>query len=114
MPTVLAQSHIVCLPSYYGEGVPKILLEAAAIGRPIVTTDMPGCREAVTQGDNGLLVPARDAAALAAALKTLLNDPTRRKEMGQRGRERAEREFSEERVVSQTLDLYRRLLGAAH
>jgi glycosyltransferase involved in cell wall biosynthesis len=114
MPTVLAQSHIVCLPSYYGEGVPKILLEAASIGRPIVTTDMPGCREAVTEGDNGLLVPARDAGALAAALKMLLNDPTRRKDMGQRGRERAEQEFSEEHVVSQTLDIYRLLLDTAH
>jgi hypothetical protein len=114
MPTVRAQSHIVCLPSYYGEGVPKILLEAASIGRPIVTTDMPGCREAVTEGDNGLLVPARDAGALAAALKMLLNDPTRRKDMGQRGRERAEQEFSEEHVVSQTLDIYRLLLDTAH
>ncbi len=111
MPTVLAQSHIVCLPSYYGEGVPKVLLEAAATGRPIVTTDMPGCREVVTGGDNGLLVPARDTHALAAALKTLLTDPVRRAQMGQRSRERAEQEFSEDHVVAQTLGLYHRLLS---
>ena len=67
MPRVLAESHIVCLPSFYGEGIPKCLIEAAASGRPIVTTDMPGCREIVHHGDNGYLVPARNAAALAEA-----------------------------------------------
>src|SRR5690606_34931013 len=64
MPKVLAQAHVVCLPSY-GEGVPKVLLEAAAAGRPIVSTDVPGCREVVEPGLNGLLVPPRDGAALA-------------------------------------------------
>lgn len=114
MPDTLVQSHIVCLPSYYGEGVPKVLLEAAAVGRAIVTTDMPGCREAVTDGDNGLLVPARDVGALAEAVKALLKDPARRKAMGQRGRERAEAEFSEEQVVAKTLAIYDDLLQTQH
>src|SRR5262249_40107504 len=78
IPACMAQSHLVCLPSYYGEGVPRVLLEAAASGRPIVTTDSPGCREVVRDGENGLLVPARDAEALARALAQLIeNGPLR-------------------------------------
>jgi glycosyltransferase involved in cell wall biosynthesis len=106
MPAVLAGCHIVCLPSYYGEGIPKSLIEAAACGRPIVTTDMPGCREIVHHGDNGLLVPPRDAAALAGALEQLLGDAAMRERMGARGRQRAEQEFGLERVIQQTLALY--------
>ena len=64
MPQVYADCHIVCLPSFYGEGVPRALIEAAACARPIVTTDTPGCREVVHDGDNGLLVPPRSPAAL--------------------------------------------------
>jgi glycosyltransferase involved in cell wall biosynthesis len=106
MAEVLRQSAIVCLPSTYGEGIPKCLLEAAACGRPIVATDIPGCREAVRHGENGLLVPPRDPAALADALAQLAAEPQRRREMGARGRQRALAEFSEERVVAQTLALY--------
>jgi glycosyltransferase involved in cell wall biosynthesis len=106
MPGVYARSHIVCLPSYYGEGVPRALIEAAACGRPIVTTDMPGCREVVHHGVNGLLVPPRAAAALADALRRLLLDPALREAMGRRGRERAVAEFSVERVVEATLQVY--------
>ena len=72
MPALMAQSHIVCLPSYYGEGVPRILLEAAASGHPIVTTDSPGCREVVRHGQNGLLVPVRDGEALIGAITQLI------------------------------------------
>ena len=107
MPAVLAASHIVCLPTVYGEGVPKILLEAAACGRPIVATEAPGCREVVRHGENGLLVPVRDSRALALALRTLLEDPKRRVEMGVRGRRIAEQEFSVVDVVEATLQLYR-------
>jgi len=110
MPQVLAQSHIVCLPSYR-EGLPKSLLEAASCGRPIVTTDVPGCREIVCNEDNGLLVEARDAAALADALARLLADPELRQRMGQRGRERVLGEFSQERIVAQVLGLYRGILS---
>lgn len=103
--------HICALPSYYREGVPKALLEAAACGRPIVTTDTPGCREIVRDGENGILVPPRDAAALADAIERLVRDPLLRARMGARGRRRVEEEFSEERVVEQTLALYRSLLA---
>jgi glycosyltransferase involved in cell wall biosynthesis len=109
MVQVYARSHIVCLPSYYGEGVPRVLIEAAACGRPIVTTDTPGCREVVDHGDNGLLVPPRAPSALAEALRTLASDPKLRIEMGRRGRERAVAEFSLDRVVAATLAVYERL-----
>lgn len=112
MPMVFAQSSIVALPSAYGEGVPKVLIEAAACGRPIVTTDTPGCREIVRHDENGLLVPVRDVAALAEALRRLVEDAVLRWRMGARGREIAIAEFSVERVVSETLDVYRRLLSA--
>lgn len=111
MPMVFAQSHIVALPSAYGEGVPKVLIEAAASGRPIVTTDTPGCREIVQHGENGLLVPVRDVAALTEALRRLLEDAELRRRMGAKGREIAVAEFSVERVVSETLDVYRELLS---
>lgn len=109
MPHVLAQSHIVCLPSYR-EGVPKALIEAAACGRPIVTTDVPGCREIVRHGYNGLLVPARDSLSLMKALHTLILDPSLRKDFGAHGREMAVCEFSVDRVIRETLALYRDLL----
>jgi len=105
MAGVWHESDIACLPSYR-EGLPKSLLEAMACGLPVVTTDVPGCRETVRDGDNGLLVPARDAAALAAALRRLIEEPALRARMGLRGRERAVREFSDEVVVAQTLQVY--------
>jgi glycosyltransferase involved in cell wall biosynthesis len=105
MDDVYAQAAIICLPSYR-EGVPKTLIEAAACGRPIVTSDVPGCREVVRHGENGLLVPARDADALAKALMDLLQSPITRSEMGKRGRIIADREFSIDLVISQTFAVY--------
>ena len=105
-------AHIVTLPSAYGEGVPKVLLEAAASGLPIVTTDMPGCREVVKEGVNGFLVPKEDAEQLAAALKKLINDPVLCKTMGDNGRKMIEAEFSVQQVVEETLEVYRSLLAA--
>ncbi|MGA7749220.1 MAG: glycosyltransferase family 4 protein, partial [Gallionella sp.] len=110
MPQVYAQSHIVCLPSYR-EGLPKSLLEAASCARPIVTTNVPGCRDIVHDGDNGILVEARNARALADALAKLLADPKLCLQMGQRGRERVLHEFSQERIVAQVLALYREVLS---
>lgn len=110
MPQVYAQSHIVCLPSYR-EGLPKSLLEAASCARAIVTTNVPGCRDVVRDGDNGLLVKVRDAAALANALAQLLADTESRLKMGQRGRERVLNEFSQEKIVAQVLALYREVLS---
>jgi glycosyltransferase involved in cell wall biosynthesis len=86
------------------------LIEAAACGRPIVTTDMPGCREIVQDGVNGLLVPVKDPAALAEAIRKLAVNAELRRQMGQQGRKLVEAHFSEETVVADTLDLYRSLL----
>jgi glycosyltransferase involved in cell wall biosynthesis len=106
MPQILAAATIVCLPSFYREGIPRVLIEAAACGRPIVTTDTAGCREIVRHGENGLLVPPRDPAALARAIGALLDDPALRDRMGAEGRRRAAAEYGTERVVAQTLAVY--------
>ena len=108
MPAVWNTAHIACLPSYR-EGLPKALLEAAACGLPIVTTDVPGCREIVRDGDNGFLVPARDAQALARALRSLIGDAALRAEMGRRSREIVLAEFSQEQVIAETLAVYQEL-----
>ncbi|MGE0351071.1 glycosyltransferase family 4 protein [Hydrogenophaga sp.] len=108
MPDVLLRSTVACLPSYR-EGLPRFLLEAMAAGLPCVATNVPGCRGAVKDGDNGLLVPARDAAALADALQELLIDPSLRKRMGSRGRDRIADEFSSALIESQTLGLYQQM-----
>ena len=102
----LREAALFCLPTYYREGLPKVILEAMAMGRPVVTTDAIGCREAVRDGDNGLLIPPRDPLALATAIHELLADPLTRKRMGRRGRERAEQEFATSVVVRETLQLY--------
>ncbi|MCO6390163.1 glycosyltransferase [Aliihoeflea aestuarii] len=105
VPDLLRASHIVALPSYR-EGLPKVLLEAMAAGRPIVATDVPGCREATRDGENGLLVPPRDAKALTDAIVRLAADRPLRARMGANGRARAEREYAAEVVDRQTLELY--------
>lgn len=109
IPELLSEAHIACLPSYR-EGLPKSLLEAMAASLPCVTTDVPGCREAVRNGDNGILVPPHDYVSLANALECLLLDNKLREHMGRRGRQRLEQEFSTEKVVTQTLALYKQLL----
>lgn len=111
MPEVLSQARIFCLPSYYGEGIPKVLVEAMASARPIVTTDMPGCNEVVRPGQNGLLVKPRDVEDLARALKVLLLDDSKCQQMGKEGRQIAEKEYSLTRVVAETMVIYRELLG---
>jgi glycosyltransferase involved in cell wall biosynthesis len=105
MPAVYGLATVVCLPSYR-EGMPKALLEAAACGIALVTTDVPGCREVVRQGVNGLLVPAQDALALADALADLLADPVRRRRFAEESRALAEREFGEALVVAEFLAIY--------
>jgi glycosyltransferase involved in cell wall biosynthesis len=105
MVDIYAQSAIVCLPSYR-EGLSITLIEAAACGRPIVASDVPGCREVVRQGENGLLVPPRDARALAGALANLLESPEMRRTMGIRSRAMAEKEFAKELVTAQILAVY--------
>lgn len=112
MPALMAQSHIVCLPSSYGEGVPRVLIEAAASGRPIVTTDSPGCREVVRHGQNGLLVPMHDGEALVGAIAQLVENAPLRAAMGTRGREIAVTEFSLEQVIDANLAVYRSVLAS--
>ncbi|MGB5808434.1 glycosyltransferase, partial [Castellaniella sp.] len=105
-----AQAHIVTLPSYR-EGLPKSLIEAAACGRPVVTTDVPGCRDAIEAGVSGMLVPPRDARALADAVAVLAADEDLRIRMGAAGRSLAERDFGLDRIVQAHLDVYRALTG---
>ena len=112
MPTSLARATIVCMPSYR-EGLPRGLIEAAATERAIVATDVPGCREVVRHGENGLLVPLRDAAATAAAIETLLTDAALRRRLARRGREIAVTEFSVEDFVARSLAVYREVLNEA-
>lgn len=112
MPTVLGSATIVVLPSFYREGLPKVLLEAAACGKPLIATDVPGCREVVRDKITGLLVPVRDADALARAIGSLLADPEARAAMGRAGREMVIREYSVSRIAEETLALYRDLLNA--
>lgn len=106
MPSVFKQAAVVCLPTYYGEGIPKVLIEAASAARPIVATDWPGCREIVHHGENGLLVRPRDAEALADALQKLIGSADLRTQMGARGRERVLDGFTSEQVVRETLRIY--------
>jgi glycosyltransferase involved in cell wall biosynthesis len=110
MPEVLSSARLVVLPSYR-EGLPKVLLEAAACGRAVVTTDVPGCRDAIDPGITGLLVPVRNATALAKALNALINDPARCKAMGNAGRALAERAFDVRQVVAEHLRIYQELIG---
>ena len=109
--TVWRRAAVAVLPSIYGEGVPKTLLEAAACARPLVATDVPGCREVIRPGETGILVPPHDVEALAEAIATLAADPARRRAMGRGGRALMERCFAEQIVGDETLALYRAVLG---
>lgn len=104
-----AAANIVCLPSYR-EGLPKSLVEAAACGRAVVTTDVPGCRDAITPDVTGVLVPAKDSVGLADALQALIKSPELRYKMGREGRKLAEEAFAIERIVAQHIEIYRDLL----
>jgi len=111
MHQVISTATIVTLPSFYGEGLPKILIEAAACGRAVVTTDHPGCRDAIEEGVTGLLVPVKDANALAKAIISLLDDFQRCAEMGRAGRKRAEQLFDVNLVVAKHMEIYQELLS---
>lgn len=110
MVALLQSAQIACLPSWR-EGTPRSLLEAGACGLPMVATDVPGCREVVRNGDNGVLVPARSPALLAQALENMIHDRAGRLRMGQRSREIVDTEFSEAQVVARTLAVYAAALG---
>jgi glycosyltransferase involved in cell wall biosynthesis len=109
MAATFARAHVVCLPSYR-EGIPRVLLEAAACGRPLVATDVPGCREVCLDGVTGLLVPARDAGALAAAIRRLAGDADLRARLGDAGRRLVLQRFTQERIEAGLLGVYAELV----
>jgi glycosyltransferase involved in cell wall biosynthesis len=111
IPDLFLSSNIIVLPSYYGEGLPKVLIEAAACGRAIVTTDHPGCRDAIQPGHSGLIVPTRNPSALANAIQKLIAEPELRSKMGQAGRKIAESEFNIDQVCAIHLSTYRELMA---
>jgi len=110
MPAAFAGIDILTLPTYYGEGVPRVLVEAAACGIPAVTTDWPGCRDIVRAEETGILIPARDVTRLADALQRLIENPELRRQMGSRAR-LAVKDFSLPVVIQKTLAIYRELIG---
>ncbi len=105
----LNQCHIVAFPSYYKEGLPKSLIEANAVGRPIITTDNVGCRDTVDDGVNGFIIPIKDSDALAEKLSILIDDKSLREKMGAEARKIAERDFSIENVVARHIEIYKQL-----
>jgi len=110
IPGIFSNSNIVCLPSFYGEGVPKVLIEGAACGRAIVTTDNPGCRDAILNGKTGLLVPIRNIQALYDAIVYLILNPIERCSMGKQARTYAESQFDVTSVVDKHIRIYKDLL----
>ena len=113
MPQLLASSDVVVLPTYYPEGIPRVLIEAAAMGRPIVSTTTPGIAEIVDDGGNGLLVPPRDVGALAVVIEVLLDDPALRSEYGAAGRRKAEQQYDDHEVATRYLEEYRQVWSRA-
>lgn len=112
MASVFRHSHVVVLPSYR-EGLPRVLVEAAACARAVVTTDVPGCRDAIEPNVTGLLVPVKNSVALADAIEKLVTNAELRKTMGLQGRKLAESAFAIDSIVAQHLDIYRSLEGGA-
>lgn len=107
---LLKQSHIMAFPSWYREGLPKSVIEAEAIGRPVVTTDSVGCRDTVVDGKNGYMIPIKDSDALAMALKKLIDNPELRQTMGKNAREFAVKRFDIKDVVKVHIDVYDNIL----
>ncbi len=112
MPRLLSISDIVVLPTYYPEGIPRVLIEAAAMRKPIVSTTIPGVAEIVEDGANGILVPPRDAPSLVSAIQELLDNPKTRSNYGAAGRLKAERDYDDKAVAERYLAEYRRLWAA--
>lgn len=110
---LLIVSSIVAFPSYYREGLPKSLIEANAIGRPIITTNSIGCKDTVEDGVNGFLIPIKDSEALAQKLRILFTNPELRAKMGKEARKIAERFFSLTNVIEKHLKIYNELYNNA-
>lgn len=110
IPGLFSKSNIVALPSFYGEGLPKVLIEAGACGRAVITTDHPGCRDAIVPNETGMLVPVKDPVALAGAIQKLVEDVELRRAMGRKGRALAEDAFAIEKIVEQHMQIYMELM----
>jgi len=113
MAAMLAKGNIFCLPSYYREGLPTVIVEASASGRAVVTTDWPGCRDAIEDGLTGLLVKPRDVPSLTAAIRALVIDSDLRQRMGVAGRSLVEDKFSSEKIIAKILSVYENAKKAA-
>ena len=111
IPELLGISDIFVLPTYYREGIPRVLLEAASMGLPLVTTILPGCTEIVEHEKNGCLIPARDVEALEQAIETLILNPSLRKRFGEASRQRAMKYFDLTIIAEQTAQIYKKLLA---
>ncbi len=109
MVSVYQKAAVVCLPSYYGEGLAKSLIEGAASGRALVASDIPGCREVIDDGVNGLLVPTQAASILADALKNIIYDSKMMKRMGNCSRKKVVYHFSQQKIIAETINLYNNL-----
>ena len=103
---IVAKADVVVLPTYYREGVPRALLEASAMGKPIIATDTVGCREVVEKEKSGILIPVKNPRALATAMIRLIENPALRSSMGQAGRERVLKKFNEQLVIDKMLEFY--------
>ena len=110
IPSLYARSHIICLPSFYGEGLPKALIEGAAAGRAIITTNVPGCRDSLIPNKTGLLVPKKNPQKLAKAIKYLIENPQIRIRMGKEGRKFAKKKFPVEKIISSHIKIYNDLI----
>ena len=106
VPQLMATANVITTPTFYREGLPRTLLEAAATGLPLIGTDMPGVREAIANGVNGILIPTRDSTALASAVEELADDPDKAQRYGNESLNRANNEFDYRRVVGEYLKMY--------
>lgn len=111
---IISMAHIVVLPSYYMEGLPKILIEAAACGRPVITTDHPGCRDAIITDVTGMLVEKKNPEQIAIAVKRILDEPGLLEKMGNAGRQLAEENYNINNVVNEHMALYKDLLARSY
>jgi len=106
METIYPQSHIVALPTMYGEGMPTTLLEAAACGRPLIATDLPGCRAVVKDGQTGILIPPDDHESLAQAIERLAHNPDLRARLGATARDLVLEKFTRAQINQATLQVF--------
>jgi glycosyltransferase involved in cell wall biosynthesis len=109
VPALLAQADIFCLPTFYNEGIPVSILEASSMGKPVVTTNIPGCRDAVAHAKTGLLVEPKSVEDLVKALRELIGSPQKRKEFGSNGRKLVEEKFALPKIIDSYLDIYQKI-----